>query len=75
MTLGGFATVPTEGADRHLERLKPRVAMQAAEHWRLRPSEPATATTTGSLRQRPEIGIPRDRRSVRLVYPALIEAR
>jgi hypothetical protein len=38
LTLAGLATVPTEGADRHLERPKPRVALQAAERWRLRPT-------------------------------------
>ncbi|WP_331312769.1 hypothetical protein [Methylobacterium mesophilicum] len=75
MTLGGLATAPTEGADRHLERPKPRVAMQAAERWRLRPTEPVVATTTGSIRARTETSIPADRRNVRLVYPALIEAR
>lgn len=75
LTLAGLATVPTEGADRHLERPKPRVAIQAAERWRLRPTEPAVAATTGSIRKRPATAIPEDRRNVRLVYPALIEAR
>ncbi|SDA29655.1 hypothetical protein SAMN02799622_04555 [Methylobacterium sp. UNC378MF] len=75
MTLVGLATVPTEGADRHLERPKPRIALQAAERWRLRPTEPAVVTMTGSIRQRPETAIPEERRNVRLVYPALIEAR
>lgn len=75
MTLGGLATAPTEGADRHLERPKPRVAIQAAERWRLRPTEPVVAATTGSIRTRAETAIPEDRRNVRLVYPALIEAR
>ncbi|GJE11726.1 hypothetical protein [Methylobacterium longum] len=75
MTLVGLATVPTEGADGHLERPKPRVQMQAAERWKLRPTEPVMPNTTGSIRTRPEIQIPSDRRNVRLVYPALIEPR
>jgi len=75
VTLAGLTTVPTEGADRHLERPKPRVQMAAAERWRLRPTEAAVPVTTGSLRKRTATAIPEDRRSVRLVYPALIEAR
>ncbi|MGH1571602.1 hypothetical protein ACRAWG_14110 [Methylobacterium sp. P31] len=75
MTLAGLATVPTEGADRHLERPKPHIPMPSAERWRLRPTEPALVSTTGSIRKRPEAAIPENRRNVRLVYPALIEAR
>ncbi|MCJ2123782.1 hypothetical protein [Methylobacterium sp. J-077] len=74
-SLAGLATVPTEGADRHLERPKPPVPMAGAERWRLRPTEVAVPVTTGSLRQRAATAIPEDRRSVRLVYPALVEAR
>ncbi|MGH1591901.1 hypothetical protein ACRBEV_30315 [Methylobacterium phyllosphaerae] len=75
MTLAGLATVPTEGADRHLERPKPRIAMQGAERWRLRPTEASVTATTGSIRERSEGAVPEGRRNVRLVYPALIEAR
>jgi hypothetical protein len=75
MTLAGLATVPTEGADVHLERPRPRVALPAAERWRLRPTEPVMPNTTGSIRRRPETAVPEGRRNVRLVYPALIEAR
>ncbi|MCJ2140673.1 hypothetical protein [Methylobacterium sp. E-066] len=75
MTLAGLATVPTEGADRHLERPKPPVPMASAERWRLRPTEVAVPVTTGSLRKRAETVIPEGRRSVRFVYPALVEAR
>ncbi|MDP4004342.1 hypothetical protein [Methylobacterium sp. NEAU K] len=77
MTLAGLATVPTEGADGHLERPKPRIQMAGAEHWRLRPTEAVVPVprTTGSLRKRSETAIPEDRRRVRLVYPALVEAR
>ncbi|MEL6062849.1 MULTISPECIES: hypothetical protein [unclassified Methylobacterium] len=75
MTLAGLATVPSESADGHLDRPKPRIAMPAAERWRLRPTEPAMPSTTGSIRSRTEIPVPEDRRRVRLVYPALIEAR
>lgn len=74
MTLAGLATAPSNGADAHLERPKPRVPMPAAERWRLRPSDPATPGTTGSIRGRPQSPIPESRR-VRVVYPALIEAR
>jgi hypothetical protein len=75
MTFAGLATVPTEGADAHLERPKPRVQMPAADRWRLRPTEPILPSTTGSIRKRPESAIPEERRNVRLVYPALLEAR
>lgn len=75
MTFAGLATVPTKGADAHLERPKPRVALPAAERWRLRPTESVMPSTTGSIRKRSETAIPENRRNVRLVYPALIEAR
>lgn len=75
MTCVSLATVPSQGADVHLERSKPHVQMPAAERWRLRPAEPAIPSTTGSIRSRAETPIPEDRRNVRLVYPALIEAR
>ena len=75
MIAAGLAAVPTEGADRHLERPRPRVQMPVADLWRLRPAEPAMPGTTGSIARRPEIQIPAERRKVRLVYPALIEPR
>ncbi len=75
MTLVGLAIVPTQGADGHLERPKPRVQMPAAERWHLRPSQPAAPGTTGSIGGRVETPIPADRRAVRFVYPALNEAR
>lgn len=75
MTVAGLATVPTEGADRHLERPKPRVQMPAADRWRLRPAEPVMPSTTGSIRGRVETQVPAERRHVRLVYPALIAPR
>jgi hypothetical protein len=75
VTLAGLATVPTEGADRHLERPKPPVPMAGAERWRLRPTEVAAPVATGSLLKRAATAIPEERRNVRLVYPALVEAR
>ncbi|MCJ2133420.1 hypothetical protein MKK69_04970 [Methylobacterium sp. J-026] len=75
MTLAGLATVPTQGADGHLERPKPHVQMPAAERWRLRPAQPVGPGTTGSIGRRVETPIPPDRRAVRLVYPALNEVR
>jgi hypothetical protein len=75
LIVAGLATVPTEGADRHLERPKPRVQIPAADRWRLRPTEPVIPSTTGSIRGRAEIQVPAERRNVRLVYPALIEPR
>jgi len=75
VTLTGLATVPSKGADAHLERPKPRVPMPAADRWRLRPAVSAMPSTTGSIRSRNETPIPESRRRVRLVYPALIEAR
>ncbi|WP_267426652.1 hypothetical protein [Methylobacterium sp. GC_Met_2] len=75
MIMVGLATVPSKGADAHLERPKPHVSMPTADRWRLRPVEPATPSTTGSIRGRIETPIPESRRRVRLVYPALIEAR
>ena len=75
MTLAGLTTVPSQSADGHLERPKPRIQMPAAESWRLRPTEPAMPSTTGSIRSRTDHPIPEDKRRVRLVYPALIEPR
>ena len=75
LTLAGLAAVPTQGADGHLERPKPRLEMPAADRWRLRPAEPVMPSTTGSLRGRAESHVPLARRTVRLVYPALIEPR
>lgn len=75
-TLAGLATVPTEGADGHLERPKPLVQMTGAERWRLRPAQPmAVPATTGGARARAAAAIPEERRHVRQVYPALVEAR
>lgn len=75
-TLAGLATVPTEGADGHLERPKPLVQMTGAERWRLRPTQAAVATAaTGGVRARLAAPIPDERRHVRQVYPALVEAR
>ena len=74
--LAGLATVPTQGADSYpRERSKPRIQVPASERWRLRPAEPVVPSTTGSIALRPETPIPENRRAVRLVYPALIEAR
>lgn len=75
MTLAGLATVPSQSADRRLERPKPRIEMPAADRWRLRPTEPAMPSTTGSIRSRTDHPVPEEKRRVRLVYPALIEAR
>lgn len=76
-TLAGLATVPTKGEDVHLERPKPLVPMTNAERWRLRPTETNVVlpAVTGSIRVRATIAIPEERRNVRLVYPALTEAR
>ena len=75
-TLAGLATVPTKGADGSLERAKPLVQMTGAERWRLRPTQGAVVPgTTGSLRPRTAAAIPEERRHVRQVYPALVEAR
>jgi hypothetical protein len=75
MTLVGLATVPTRGADSHLERPKPRVSVPAADLWRLRPAEPILPSTTGSISRRGAAPIPEERRKVRHVYPALVEPR
>jgi hypothetical protein len=75
VSLAGLATVPSKGADAHLERPKPRVAIPTADRWRLRSAQAAMPSTTGSIRGRTETPIPESRRRVRLVYPALIEAR
>ena len=75
-TLAGLATVPTQGADGSLERPKPLVQMSGAERWRLRPTQVAVVPmSTGSVRARAASAIPEDRRNVRQVYPALVEAR
>lgn len=76
VTLAGLATVPTEGADGLLERPRPLVQLTGAERWRLRPTQSASVpAATGSVRARAASAIPDERRHVRQVYPALVEAR
>lgn len=76
ITLAGLATVPTKGADGLLERPKPLVQMTGAERWRLRPTQAVVVqATTGIPRARAASAIPDERRHVRQVYPALVEAR
>ncbi len=75
-TLAGLATVPTEGADGSLERPKPLLPVSGVERWRLRPTQVSVVpASTGSVRTRAASAIPEDRRNVRQVYPALVEAR
>ena len=73
-SLAGLATVPTHGADATLARDRQPVAMAGAERWRLRPTQTGIVLPA-TLRARPAIPIPEERRQVRLVYPALTEAR
>lgn len=75
-TLAGLATVPTRGADAQLERPRPLVPMTAADRWRLRPTQPVAVVSAGALPHLRAAGpIPDERRSVRQVYPALVEVR
>lgn len=74
-TFAGLATVPTRGDDVHLERPKPPVPMTGAERWRLRPTQVAVIVPAAAPRKRAATVIPEERRNVRLVYPALVEAR
>ncbi|MDP4021811.1 hypothetical protein Q8W71_04160 [Methylobacterium sp. NEAU 140] len=76
-TFAGLATVPTRGDDVHLERPRPPVPMTGAERWRLRPTQVAAIVPAAAAapRKRTATVIPEERRNVRLVYPALVEAR
>lgn len=74
----GPTTFPTHAADGTLGQARSRVEI-GAEVWRLRPSQtgapmpagmPVAATRKGQVAE-----IPEARRSVRMVYPALVEAR
>ncbi|GJE61981.1 hypothetical protein [Methylobacterium trifolii] len=75
--LAGLATIPTHGADATLARDREPVALGGAERWRLRPADAnvVAPTTTSSIRRNVAAAIPEERRRVRLVYPALTEAR
>ena len=53
---------------------RPRVAL-GAEVWRLRPATAGPAAAPPDPRGRPAVEIPAERRNVRMVYPALTEAR
>lgn len=71
-SLGGFTVAPTQGADGTLAPGRPPVPVDAADHWRLRP----TVLAPGPERSpRAVLPVPEARRSVRLVYPALVDAR
>lgn len=73
-SLGGFAVAPTQGADGTLPTASAPVAVGAADHWRLRPTVSAPAPVI-ERSPRAALPVPEARRSVRLVYPALVEAR
>ncbi|MDV3143416.1 MAG: hypothetical protein Q8761_03265 [Sweet potato little leaf phytoplasma] len=70
----GPTTFPTHAADGTLGRARPRVEI-GAEIWRLRPSQASAALPAAAIPGRPVTEIPEARRNVRLVYPALVEAR
>ncbi|GEP07465.1 hypothetical protein [Methylobacterium oxalidis] len=76
-TLVGLAAAPTQGADGTLGRERPPVSLSGAEVWSLRPTQVSLAVVRpdASTRDRPATGIPEARRNVRMVYPALVEAR
>ncbi|MDR7037335.1 MULTISPECIES: hypothetical protein [Methylobacterium] len=76
-TLVGLAAVPTHGADATLARQRAPVALSGAEIWALRPTEVSLAVVPAprAARDRPATHIPEERRRVRMVYPALVEAR
>lgn len=76
-SLGGFAVAPSEGADSTLPPARSAGPLGPADHWRLRPAEhaPAPLPELRGPRGRMATDIPEARRQVRLVYPALIEAR
>ena len=74
----GATTFPIHAADGTLGQARQRVEI-GAEIWRLRPSQssapvlgglPNAVTRTGAAAE-----IPQARRTVRMVYPALVEAR
>ncbi|AWN39117.1 hypothetical protein DK427_19220 [Methylobacterium radiodurans] len=70
----GPTTFPTHAADGTLGQTRPRVEI-GAEIWRLRPSQTSAALPAGAARKGAATEIPEARRNVRMVYPALVEAR
>lgn len=74
----GPTTFPTHAADGTLGQARPRLEI-GAEVWRLRPSQVSGSLLAGlpaaATRKRPATEIPDTRRNVRMVYPALVEAR
>ncbi|MEA1835111.1 hypothetical protein U8607_23765 [Methylobacterium durans] len=76
-TFAGLAAVPTHGADATLGRDRAPVAITSAEVWSLRPTQVSLAVQPAlrPVRGGQAATIPEARRSVRMVYPALVEAR
>ncbi|MGU3538399.1 hypothetical protein [Methylobacterium sp. A54F] len=71
----GLAAAPTRGADDTHDRAPPQ-APDGAERWRLRPSQAALGPDEAGPPARDAARpIPEARRSVRLVYPALLADR
>ncbi|WP_430912640.1 hypothetical protein [Methylobacterium sp. sgz302541] len=73
-SLGGFTVMPTQGADGTLAPDRPKVPVAGGELWRLRPAMPVP-TVAPEPKARIATPLPEARRNVRLVYPALVEAR
>ena len=70
----GPTTFPTHAADGTLGQARPRMEI-GAEIWRLRPSQTSAPLPAATARRGQETEIPETRRNVRMVYPALVEAR
>jgi hypothetical protein len=70
----GPTTFPTHAADGTLGPARPRLEI-GAEIWRLRPSQASAPLPSAAARKGQATEIPQARRSVRMVYPALVEAR
>ncbi|GJD59776.1 hypothetical protein [Methylobacterium dankookense] len=66
--------VPARAAENGPGVARPRIEL-GAEVWRLRPAGDAAAPPQRDARGRPVTEIPETRRNVRMVYPALTEAR
>ncbi|GJD77113.1 hypothetical protein [Methylobacterium gregans] len=74
----GPTTFPTHAADGTLGgtlgQARPRLEI-GAEIWRLRPSQTSATLPAATAHRGQATEIPETRRNVRMVYPALVEAR
>jgi hypothetical protein len=70
-----LAAAPTQGADATLARERKPVSLTGSEWWALRPAQIGLAVQAPPRAAAPASPTPAPRPAVRMVYPALVQAR